>query len=80
MHCEIHGMETVCKDRRSRPGPSGEGSPLLGVGLHGLLLAFPPPQVLACILVGLFVCPITLACTTANCQQTFDQQLALQKT
>jgi len=49
-----------------RPGPGGVGSALLGVGLHGLLLAFPTTQVLACIIVGHFGCSITLAYMAEN--------------
>ncbi len=48
------------------PGPGGEGSALLGVGLHGLLLAFPTTQVLACIIVSHFGCSITLAYMAEN--------------
>lgn len=42
------------------PGPGGEGNPLLGVGLHALLLPLSPTQVLACILVCHLVSPTAL--------------------
>ena len=74
----IIDCSSLSKAGGGRPGPGGEGRPLLGVGLHGLLLALPPTKMLAGILVGGLVCEITLACTIANCQQTFEhQQLAL---
>lgn len=49
-----------------RPGPGGVGSALLGVGLHGLLLAFPTTQVLACIIVSHFGRSVTLAYMAEN--------------
>lgn len=42
-------------------GPGGKGGPLLGIGLHGLLLAFPSAQVLAGTLVGCLVSCIVLS-------------------
>ncbi len=58
------GVALESQEAGRKPGPGGVGSALLGVGLHGLLLALPTTQVLACIIISHFGCSITHAYMT----------------